>query len=142
MPGAADFRAGETLPRASVLAIELEALADKGEAEAEFAIEVAGQRRRFFAQAYPVKERRVDVTGTAILVTDITERARLMDRLTLLAETDGLTGILNRRRLMELGALEIEESRKPAMIPASISGCARPTRPFTKRSDSAETGSN
>ena len=112
MPGASDFRPGEALPPSSVLANQLEALAGKGETEGEFSIEVEGQRKRFFAQAYPVRERRVAVTGTAILVTDVTERTRLMDRLTLLAETDGLTGILNRRRLMELGALEVEAARQ------------------------------
>ncbi|HUX41652.1 MAG TPA: histidine kinase N-terminal 7TM domain-containing protein [Rectinemataceae bacterium] len=112
MPGAEAFHEGETPPPSSALTPELEALVGKGEAEREFSIEVEGQRRRFFAQAYPVRERRLDVTGTAILVTDVTERARLMERLTLLAETDGLTGILNRRKLMELGALEVEDSRR------------------------------
>lgn len=45
--------------------------------------------------------------GTAILVGDVTERARLVQRLTELAETDRLTGILNRRSLTEAGEREL-----------------------------------
>ena len=47
------------------------------------------------------------VLGLAVVVCDVTERVALLDDALRLATTDGLTGVLTRRRFTELAELEI-----------------------------------
>ena len=61
-----------------------------------------------------------ETLGTAIVVSDVTEEAELMRRLEELAATDGLTGLLNRRRFFELAAREVELARRKGRTVAVV----------------------
>jgi diguanylate cyclase (GGDEF)-like protein len=50
--------------------------------------------------------------GEAILLRDVTQRVRLYDEARRLASTDELTGLLSRRRLLELGHREVIHARR------------------------------
>jgi diguanylate cyclase (GGDEF)-like protein len=47
------------------------------------------------------------VLGLAVVICDVTERVALLDEALRLATTDGLTGVLTRRRFTELAELEV-----------------------------------
>ncbi len=52
------------------------------------------------------------LSATAILISDVSETTRLINRLDQQASTDGLTGLLNRRALMESGNQLIKQANK------------------------------
>jgi diguanylate cyclase (GGDEF)-like protein len=93
---------GMSLDEASVTSRGLSVLATSEVRCLDFSIPVAdGSEMSYHARAFPLKglhDRRI---GTAILVTDVTETARLVARLDELASTDPLTGLTNRRRFFE-----------------------------------------
>ena len=104
LPGAEGLDEGAPPSSESRLGQILLSLVGAGEGELEFTLGRDGVEQRLFARSWPVAEGPFRAPGTAILVGDVTERARLVQHLTELAETDSLTGILNRRSLMEAGA--------------------------------------
>ncbi|MBN1241628.1 MAG: diguanylate cyclase, partial [Spirochaetales bacterium] len=65
------------------------------------------RERHIRANAYPILSRRGEVQGLSLLLVDQTETVELLDRLKELADKDGLTGLLNRRRFLELASREI-----------------------------------
>lgn len=70
--------------------------------------------RSYEAEIIVIESRKGAPIGRLIMFHDITDRLRLTNQLEELAAKDGLTGILNRRRLMELGQEEIDRSRRYA----------------------------
>ncbi|NOZ02657.1 MAG: diguanylate cyclase [Deltaproteobacteria bacterium] len=50
--------------------------------------------------------------GLGLILTDVTERKKLEQKLTLLATTDHLTGAANRRRFFEIGEKELTRARR------------------------------
>ncbi|MBF0370781.1 MAG: diguanylate cyclase [Magnetococcales bacterium] len=50
--------------------------------------------------------------GSAALIRDVTEEKKLEDKLRELSHTDGLTGLLNRRRLDEILAAEFQRAKR------------------------------
>jgi diguanylate cyclase (GGDEF)-like protein len=81
--------------------------------EAEFSIERgSGDSRRYRARACPIGERQKRRLGTAFLFTDVTKTAELVARLDILASTDGLTGLFNRRHFFELAQRELDFVRR------------------------------
>jgi diguanylate cyclase (GGDEF)-like protein len=111
LPGALHFREGEPLPSDSALASELGRLVGVEGGEREFTLETTGEEpRSFLARAYALREKRA--SGTAYLISDVTERARFLERLRRLAETDVLTGLLSRRRILELALRETDLSSR------------------------------
>ncbi len=65
------------------------------------------RERHIRANAYPILSPRGDVRGLSLLLVDQTETVELLERLKELADKDGLTGLLNRRRFLELASREI-----------------------------------
>lgn len=113
LPGLVAAKEGEGIPASSPLAGGLPPLVrgEGGCAELSL-VDAEGRARRYEARSYPVLERRSVHQGTAILLSDITEKALLLERLDALARTDFLTGLLNRRSLVESGTREVERSRR------------------------------
>ncbi len=116
LPGAQDFVLGAALPPASPLTAHLQPLLDSGTGQAEFSVEFSSEHtsadlRSFQAKAYPIQTRPDQTGGVAILIRDITETAGLLRQLNLQANTDALTGLLNRRQLIQMGAVAFENSR-------------------------------
>ena len=91
---------------------ELAALAAAGSGSTELILPLAGRDRRLQARAFTVTDDRERPLGSSLLITDVTETAMLVDRLAELACLDGLTGALNRRRFDEVGARDLELSRR------------------------------
>jgi diguanylate cyclase (GGDEF)-like protein len=91
---------------------ELAALAAKGSGSTELILPLTGGERHLQARAFRVTDDRGNSLGSSLLITDVTETARLVDRLAELASLDGLTGALNRRRFDEVGLRDLELSRR------------------------------
>ena len=70
------------------------------------------QLRHFSLRVTPVRRRTGLRLGEAIVLHDITESVRLYHEVSRLATTDELTGLLSRRRLLELGAKEVARARR------------------------------
>lgn len=71
-----------------------------------------GEGGRVKARTFPVKDGRGSTIGLCLLLSDVTETALLLDRLAELASIDGLTGVLNKRRFEEIGARDMDLSRR------------------------------
>ncbi|MDF1522127.1 MAG: diguanylate cyclase [Trueperaceae bacterium] len=72
--------------------------------------EVAG--RTFDVRAVALSDRRGVPLGRAIVVHDVSQAARLEASLRELATTDGLTGLANRRHLLELAERDVARARR------------------------------
>jgi diguanylate cyclase (GGDEF)-like protein len=68
-----------------------------------------GSLRNYRARSYPLKDALGRQGGCAILISDISETTALIRRLDEQASTDELTGLLNRRSLMQSGSRLIEQ---------------------------------
>ncbi len=70
------------------------------------AVQPGGDARHLALEALPLRDPRGRLTGSVVVIRDVTELTVLMDRLTEMAVTDELTGLFNRRRFQELGSRE------------------------------------
>ncbi|HAE22071.1 MAG TPA: hypothetical protein DCG47_07085 [Spirochaetaceae bacterium] len=112
-PHFAEAREGEPLPLPSPVSECINRLCAEGTEAAEASLlDSGGNERHYQLRSYPVYAGNGTRQGTAVLVSDITEKALLIEQLDTLARTDELTGILNRRSFLEFGALELERSRR------------------------------
>lgn len=108
LPGASALKIGDTLPEENALAISLRPLLDNQNAQVDFSMETPeGSLAYFHASACPILKQSGAPGGTAILISDVTEAAGLVHQLNQLASTDELTGIFNRRSLIQMGAREL-----------------------------------
>lgn len=99
---------------------ELVAVLAKGEGRVSFSTPDNERGERCYsARAFPVRGADGRSVGTAAIIEDVTETTALMERLSSLAATDDLTGLLNRRRFMELGISEFEVAKR-ASRPFSV----------------------
>lgn len=90
----------------------LSRLVARGSGTEDFvAVAADGSPRHLSASAHPVTDRGRR-RGTALMLRDSTETAELLARLQEQAERDSLTGLFNRRSIMERGAREIELARR------------------------------
>jgi len=112
LPGADALRIGERLPAENPITDHLRVLLHTEKDNIEFSIVDAADEIRYYnAKAYPLINKLAQVDGLAILINDVTETAGLMRQLSQQANTDALTGLFNRRQLMQLGMREVENSR-------------------------------
>ncbi|HRZ65945.1 MAG TPA: histidine kinase N-terminal 7TM domain-containing protein [Spirochaetia bacterium] len=95
-------------------AAEIASLIEAGGGEAEFSLPApGGGERRLVAQAFRVRVgRRKEKDGWGVVVRDVTETAALLAKLALLAGTDELTGLCNRRRFFEEAAREFAHASR------------------------------
>ena len=105
LPGAEELMIGEVLPKKNILLNYIKPLLDHEDDSLEFSTE---DGKFYFAKVYSIKNTYASQEGKAILISDITEAARLMRQLKRQAGTDELTGIYNRRELMQLGEHELK----------------------------------
>jgi diguanylate cyclase (GGDEF)-like protein len=70
------------------------------------------ETHHFTLRVTPVVRRTGLRIGEAIMLHDVTQRVRLYEEARLLAGTDELTGLLSRRRLLELGLREVALARR------------------------------
>jgi len=102
--------AGEWNLRSAADGAFSELLADgAGRVEVRLAEQVSGEdhERHIRANAYPILSPRGEIRGLSLLLVDQTETVEMLERLKELADKDGLTGLLNRRRFLELASREI-----------------------------------
>ena len=112
-PHFAEAREGELLPLLSPVSECINKLCGDEVKIAEASLtDSSGSIRSYQLRGYPVYAGNGSRQGTAVLVSDITEKALLIEQLDTLARTDELTGILNRRSFLELGTLELQRARR------------------------------
>ncbi len=118
LPGAPDFRIGTPLPKGNSLAEQLTPMLTKEVNQLEFSMELPDHTIHFYhAAAYPIQTTTRREQGTTILLNDVTENVGLVKKLNLQATTDEMTGIFNRRHLMQLGAQALKRAcREKASI--------------------------
>ena len=81
-------------------------------ARADLALGAPSSARHYAASLSPIKGRRGRVVGSILSLNDITLRVGLTKRLEELATTDGLTGVANRRTVLERAAAELGRARR------------------------------
>ena len=99
-----------------VLFAEREALAafvaQQAPARADLALGRAPATRHYAASLSPIRGRRGRLAGSILSLNDITLRVGLTKRLEELATTDGLTGVTNRRTVLERAAAELGRAQR------------------------------
>jgi diguanylate cyclase (GGDEF)-like protein len=104
LPGAAEFIIGEPFPVENSLYKKIKPLLENKGSNLEFSTD---DGKYFHAKAQTILANSSYQKGLAILISDITETASLMLQLKQQANIDDLTGIFNRRQLIQLGEREI-----------------------------------
>ena len=113
LPGAKKLIIGEELPKNNPFARYLAAIIDGSREELQFSVDDPnGDIKYYQARAYPIETNVPYEKGSAILISDVTDTANLMKILSHQANTDELTGLLNRRQLIRLGDNEIKRSKQ------------------------------
>jgi diguanylate cyclase (GGDEF)-like protein len=113
LPGANKLIIGEELPKNNPFARYLAAIIDGSREELQFSVDDPnGDIKYYQARAYPIETNVPYEKGSAILISDVTDTANLMKMLSHKANTDELTGLLNRRQLIRLGDNEIKRSKQ------------------------------
>lgn len=73
---------------------------------------VDGQLRHFLSVKFPIFDQNGELYATGLIATDITSLRQLNNELKLLADTDGLTGLHNRRKFFEIGQQEVQRAQR------------------------------
>lgn len=105
LPDGGDFKLGEKLPPGNCIREHIQPLLDHETENVQFSTD---DGKSFFARAYPILNQLPRQQGIAILISDITETASLMNRLKQQANYDDLTGIYNRRQLLQKGKVAMQ----------------------------------
>ena len=71
-----------------------------------------GQTRQLEVRSYRMRGRSGKTVGKALLIEDITEKKALIEQLNQAASTDELTGVFNRRHLMELSGRAVQLAQR------------------------------
>ncbi|MCL4396702.1 MAG: diguanylate cyclase [Chloroflexi bacterium] len=113
LPGATGLGIGNPLPSDNPLTDHLRPLLDNAKESVEFsAADPESGIHYYNATAYKILTKLSQLDGIAIVISDVTETVGLMSQLRHQANTDELTGILNRRHLMKLGTQAVDVSRR------------------------------
>jgi diguanylate cyclase (GGDEF)-like protein len=113
LPGAKKLIIGEELPKQNPFARYLSAILDGSKEELQFSLDGPdGEIQYYQVKAYPIETNVPYEKGFAVLISDVTDTANLMKMLSHQANTDELTGLLNRRQLIRLGDNEIKRSKQ------------------------------
>ncbi|MBN1608727.1 MAG: diguanylate cyclase [Polyangiaceae bacterium] len=89
----------------------------EGEAQSdkfECSVSNGGRTRFFEGRVSGLRDTNGKLTGSVILLSEVTEHKALAHRLERLARTDGLTGVYNRRHLLAVAARETLRARRYA----------------------------
>jgi len=73
-------------------------------------VSVNNEINYYLSAKFPIFDKANKIFATGVIATDITERKRLEERLTLLAETDPLTNVSNRRKIFATAEKELMKS--------------------------------
>jgi diguanylate cyclase (GGDEF)-like protein/PAS domain S-box-containing protein len=85
-------------------------------AEKELDLVIGGETRILEIRSSTILDNRHENTGLLILLRDITSRKKIDSKLQLLAITDHLTGLFNRRYFFELAERELERSKRESKV--------------------------
>lgn len=80
--------------------------------QVEEVVPVDGQLRHFLTVKFPIFDQQGQLYATGLVATDITSMRQMTNELKLLADTDGLTGLHNRRKFFEIGQHEVQRAQR------------------------------
>ncbi len=116
LPGAEELKIGQRLPPDNPLVLNLSPLLDGSNENVGFTVDHPyGKACYYNARAYTISDPFSGSGGIAILISDVSETTGLVRQLHHQANTDELTGILNRRHLMELGSHQVDLAQRTGM---------------------------
>lgn len=111
LPGLVNLSAGSAIPDDSPIGHHLRELLAQPGSTVEFSDAGPSGRAHYSATSYRVSDPRGGLTGTAIMVRDVTVDRQLRDELARQAAIDELTGALTRRAIMQEGASLLGKTR-------------------------------
>jgi diguanylate cyclase (GGDEF)-like protein/PAS domain S-box-containing protein len=79
---------------------------------AELELPVAGEKHSYEIRVTSLRDNHSTITGSLILLRDITDRKRANEKLEYLAKTDPLTGLYNRRHFFNVAEVELGEAAR------------------------------
>jgi diguanylate cyclase (GGDEF)-like protein len=108
LPGVKHLKLGDNLLENKILGENLKPLLKKETNRVNFSLESAEQGIFFYtADSHRIEPRLFSKSGISILIRDVSETTYLMNKLSNQANMDDLTGLLNRRYLMQLGERQL-----------------------------------
>jgi diguanylate cyclase (GGDEF)-like protein len=120
LPGAEQLKPGDDLLENKILGEYLKPLLEEKTNRVNFSLEHAEQGVSFYtADSHRIDSHFFSSSGLSILIRDVSETTHLMNKLTNQANMDDLTGLLNRRYLMQLGERQLalmHQNKRPLGI--------------------------
>ena len=108
LPCAEHLKPGDDLLESKPLGVYLKPLLEEQTTRVNFSLECAEQGLFFYtADSHHIKSKTFSSSGISILIRDVSETTHLMNKLSNQANIDDLTGLLNRRYLMQLGERQL-----------------------------------
>jgi diguanylate cyclase (GGDEF)-like protein len=113
LPGLSALNPGDDLEKNEYLGSHLKPLLQREVNQVHFSLNHPLQGQFFYsADSYNLQPHFFSSSGISILIRDETETTMLMKKLSNQANLDSLTGLLNRRYLMQLGEQQLALARK------------------------------
>lgn len=114
--GSQVWQEGAPLPETSSFGETVRSLLAEGKNQAEVLLPTEKNGiHEYQIQMYPILSPAGKEEGKTVLIRDITETRRLIRTLNQQATTDALTGVYNRRYLIELGESELAKARQMSL---------------------------
>jgi len=111
LPDMQDLKVGDDLFESVAIGDHLKPLLDSTTSEVEFAVRFPESENHYYhASAHHIRSDLFSSEAITILIRDVTENVNLMENLKDQANLDSLTGLFNRRCLIDLGTRELERA--------------------------------
>ncbi len=107
-----DLKVGDSLPEGSPVGTCFSAMSCSEDGEQDSTCKFEFKERNYDLRIYPIDEEFRPVKGWVMIIRDVTTTVRLLQDLEHQAIYDELTGLYNRRHILNLAAREVELARR------------------------------